>query len=301
MDFNQLRYIVEIVETGSISKAASNLFISQPNLSNQITSLENEIGKNIFYRNNRGVTLTSYGVEVYHHAKSLVKQFEIIEGKLLTKSNGNKIKIASFGSEVINFQFYEVCRRYNNENYEFELYESGVEESIEKVIKRDCDIGIIIYSEFQRKKLLQYLVAEGLELQDLFVGQMKIHMSKKHEKSKMESLSRDDLQGLFHVKKTYLFEGMFSLNYELEYLGIPETNKTILANGNKTYNDALHNLPSFAVEIDWKCKKKIHSDLARISYEKKHLDITCAMVKRKNEILKEELLFFVDKLIKSYN
>ncbi|WMM25191.1 LysR family transcriptional regulator [Tissierella sp. MB52-C2] len=301
MDFNQLRYIVEIVETGSISKAASNLFISQPNLSNQITSLENEIGKNIFYRNNRGVTLTSYGVEVYHHAKSLVKQFEIIEGKLLTKSNGNKIKIASFGSEVINFQFYEVCRRYNNENYEFELYESGVEESIEKVITRDCDIGIIIYSEFQRKKLLQYLVAEGLELQDLFVGQMKIHMSKKYEKSKMESLSRDDLQGLFHVKKTYLFEGMFSLNYELEYLGIPETNKTILANGNKTYNDALHNLPSFAMEIDWKCKKKIHSDLARISYEKKHLDITCAMVKRKNEILKEELLFFVDKLIESYN
>lgn len=301
MDFNQLRYIVEIVETGSISKAASNLFISQPNLSNQITSLENEIGKNIFYRNNRGVTLTSYGVEVYHYAKSLVKQFEIIEGKLLTKSNRNKIKIASFGSEVINFQFYEVCRKYNNENYEFELYESGVEESIGKVITRDCDIGIIIYSEFQRKKLLQYLVAEGLELQDLFVGQMKIHMSKKHEKSKMESLSRNDLQGLFHVKKTYLFEGMFSLNYELEYLGIPETNKTILANGNKTYNDALHNLPSFAMEIDWKCKKKIHSDLARISYEKKHLDITCAMVKRKNEILKEELLFFIDKLIESYN
>ncbi|CAK7076018.1 LysR family transcriptional regulator [Tissierella sp.] len=301
MDFNQLRYIVEIVETGSISKAASNLFISQPNLSNQITNLENEIGKNIFYRNNRGVTLTSYGVEVYHYAKSIVKQFEIIEDKLLTKSNENKIKIASFGSEVINFQFFEVCRRYNNENYEFELCESGVEESIEKVIQRDCDIGIIIYSEFQRKKLLQYLAAEELELQDLFVGQMKVHMSKNHEKSKMTILNKDDLQGLFHVKKTYLFKGMFSLNYEMEYLGIPDTNKTILANGNKTYNDALHNLPSFAVEIDWKCKKKIYSDLARIPYEGKRLDITCAMVKRKNEILKEELLFFINKLIESYS
>lgn len=301
MDFNQLRYIVEIVETGSISKAASNLFISQPNLSNQITNLENEIGKNIFYRNNRGVTLTSYGVEVYHYAKSIVKQFEIIEDKLLTKSNENKIKIASFGSEVINFQFFEVCRRYNNENYEFELCESGVEESIEKVIQRDCDIGIIIYSEFQRKKLLQYLAAEELELQDLFVGQMKVHMSKNHEKSKMTILNKDDLQGLFHVKKTYLFKGMFSLNYEMEYLGIPDTNKTILANGNKTYNDALHNLPSFAIEIDWKCKKKIHSDLARIPYEGKRLDIICAMVKRKNEILKEELLFFINKLIESYS
>lgn len=300
MNFNQLRYIVEIVETGSISKAASNLFISQPNLSNQITNLENEIGKKIFYRNNRGVTLTSYGIEVYHYAKSIVKQFEIIENKLLTKSNENKIKIASFGSEVINFQFFEVCRRYNNENYEFELCESGVEESIEKVIQRDCDIGIIIYSDFQRKKLLQYIAAEELELQDLFVGQMKVHMSKNHKKSKMKTLNRDDLQGLFHVKKTYLFEGMFSLNYEMEYLDIPDTNKTILVNGNKTYNDALHNLPSFAIEIDWKCKKKIHSDLARIPYAGKRLDMTCAMVKRKNEILKEELLFFIDKLIQSY-
>ncbi|MFV0343749.1 MAG: LysR family transcriptional regulator, partial [Anaerocolumna sp.] len=130
MDFNQLKYIVEIVETGSISKAATNLFLSQPNLSNQITSLENEIGKNIFYRNNRGVTLTAYGVEVYHYAKSIIKQFEIMKDKLLTNTNDNKIKVASFGSEVINFKFYEVCQKYNEDNYEFELCEAGVEESI---------------------------------------------------------------------------------------------------------------------------------------------------------------------------
>jgi molybdenum-dependent DNA-binding transcriptional regulator ModE len=301
MDFNQLRYVVEIVQTGSISKAASNLFLSQPNLSNQITILENEIGKNIFYRSNRGVTLTAYGVEVYHYAKSIIKQFEIIEDKLLTKANDNKIKVASFGSEVINFKFFEVCEKYNNDNYEFELCETGVEEAIERVIQRNSDIAIIIYSEFQRKKLLQYLVAEDLELQDLFVGQMKIHMSKNHELSKRDILCRADLIGLFHIKKSYFFEGMFGLNQEMEYLGIPDTNKTILANGNKTYNDALRYLPSFAIEIDWKCKKKIHSDLERISYEGKSLDMTCAMVKRKNEILKEELKFFISKLIESYN
>ena len=301
MDFNQLKYIVEIVETGSISKAANNLFISQPNLSNQITSLENEIGKNIFYRSNKGVTLTSYGVEVYHYAKSIVKQFEIVENKLMTKSNDNKVKIASFGSEVINFQFFEVCNRYNSDNYEFELCEAGVEEAIEKVVTRDCDLGIIIYSEFQRKKLLKYLAAEDLEIEDLFVGQMKVHISTGNPKSKLPALTKGDLQGLFHVKKSYFFKGMFSLGEEMEYLGIPDTNKTILTNGNKTYNDALHNLPSFAVEIDWKCKKKIESDLARIPYEEKRLDITCAMVKRKNEILKEELLAFIQKLIESYN
>ena len=48
MDFNQLKYLIEIVETGSISKAANNLFISQPNLSQQMSNLEKEIGKSIF-------------------------------------------------------------------------------------------------------------------------------------------------------------------------------------------------------------------------------------------------------------
>lgn len=300
MDFNQLRFIVEIVETGSISKAANNLFVSQPNLSSQIANLEKEIGKTIFNRTNRGVTLTSYGVEVYHYAKAMVEQYKIVEKKLLTNSNENKIKIASFGSEIINSQFFEVCRRYNKNNYEFEIYECGVEKAIEKVNYRDCDIAIIIYSDFQLKKLTQFLAAEGLELKNLFTGQMKVHISKNSPLSRRKTLSKEDLKELFHVKKSYLFEGMFGFDYELEYLDIPNNKKTILANGNKTYNDALHKLPSFAMEVDWKCNKELPSDLARIPYCDKSLAITCAMVKRKNEILKEELTFFIDKLIEAY-
>ena len=300
MDFNQLKFIVEVVETGSISKAANNLFISQPNLSSQITSLEKEIGKAIFNRTNRGVTLTSYGVEVYHYAKTMVEQYKIIEKKLLSNSNDNKIKIASFGSEIINSQFFEVCRRYNKNNYEFELDECGVENAIQKVAYRDCDIAIIIYSDFQYKKLTQFLTTEELELKNLFKGEMRIHVSNKSPLSKKTSLAEEDLKGLFHVKKSYLFEGMFGFNYELEYLGIPENKKTILTNGNKTYNDALHNLPSFAMEIHWKCNKELPSDLERIPYCGKHLSITCAMVKRKNEFLKEELDFFINKLIEAY-
>ena len=300
MDFNQLRFIVEVVETGSISKAANNLFVSQPNLSSQIAGLEKEIGKTIFNRTNRGVTLTSYGVEVYHYAKAMVEQYKIVEKKLMTNSNENKVKIASFGSEIINSQFFEVCRRYNKNNYEFEINECGVEKAIEKVNYRDCDIAIIIYSDFQARKLTQFLAAEGLELKNLFTGQLKVHISKNWLLSKKKKLNKEDLKGLFHVKKSYLYEGMFGFDYELEYLDVPDNKKTILANGNKTYNDALHKLPSFAIEIDWKCNKELPSDLARIPYSDKTLTITCAMVKRKNEILKEELTFFIDKLIEAY-
>lgn len=300
MNFNQLRYIVEIVETGSISKAASNLFISQPNLSIQIANLEQEIGKAIFNRTNRGVTLTSYGVEVYEHAKAIVEQYRIVENKIFANTNLNKIKIASFGCEIINSKFFEVCDKFNSHNYEFELYECGVEKAIQRVVDRDSDIAIIIYSAYQKKKLNQFLSAEKLELQNLFEGRLKVHMSKNAHLSKKKQIKREDLSGLFEVRKSYMFEGMFALHYEMEQFGVPQNNKTILTNGNKTYNDALHNLPSFAVEIDWKCNQELPSGLVRIPYAGPEEIITCAMVKRKNELLKDELLFFIQKLIEEY-
>ena len=45
MDINQLQYVLEVAKTGSITKAAKNLFMGQPNLSKSIKDLENEIGK----------------------------------------------------------------------------------------------------------------------------------------------------------------------------------------------------------------------------------------------------------------
>lgn len=61
MTLNQLKYVIEIARTGSINKAASNLFISQPVLSASIKSLETECGKPLFSRSNRGIELTPFG------------------------------------------------------------------------------------------------------------------------------------------------------------------------------------------------------------------------------------------------
>ena len=44
MTIPQLQYVLEISRTGSVSKAAKTLYLSQPNLSNAIKNLENELG-----------------------------------------------------------------------------------------------------------------------------------------------------------------------------------------------------------------------------------------------------------------
>ena len=63
MTLQQLKYVIEVSRSRSISKAAQNLFISQPSLSNSIRELEKEIGIAIFSRTNKGILITQEGSE----------------------------------------------------------------------------------------------------------------------------------------------------------------------------------------------------------------------------------------------
>ena len=63
MTLQQLRYIIEIAQSGSISLAAQRLFITQPSLSKSVADLEKEMGITIFYRGSRGVMLSPDGVK----------------------------------------------------------------------------------------------------------------------------------------------------------------------------------------------------------------------------------------------
>ena len=58
MTFVQLKYILTIAETKSLNKAAEQLYVSQPSLTNALKELEKEVGITIFFRTGRGVTLT---------------------------------------------------------------------------------------------------------------------------------------------------------------------------------------------------------------------------------------------------
>ena len=61
MNTQHFQYLVEIERTRSISQAAKNLFLSQPNLSRVIHELEESLGFAIFERTSRGVTPTDRG------------------------------------------------------------------------------------------------------------------------------------------------------------------------------------------------------------------------------------------------
>lgn len=76
VEFKQLRYFIAIAESSSFSKAAQNLFISQPALSQQISKLESQLGVTLIERNTRSVQLTPAGKDLYNRSIPLMRDME---------------------------------------------------------------------------------------------------------------------------------------------------------------------------------------------------------------------------------
>lgn len=74
MDIRNLRYFVEIVEQGSMKRAAESLYVAQPALSQQIKKLEEELGTKLLLRSVRGVAPTPAGEQLLHHARRILEQ-----------------------------------------------------------------------------------------------------------------------------------------------------------------------------------------------------------------------------------
>lgn len=73
MDTRHLRAFLKIVETGSISRAAESLGLSQPSLSQQVLRLEDEAGVSLFRRTARGVVVTEAGRAFEEHARQILR------------------------------------------------------------------------------------------------------------------------------------------------------------------------------------------------------------------------------------
>jgi LysR family transcriptional regulator, nitrogen assimilation regulatory protein len=71
MDLRQLRYFLQVAQTGNLTRASSKAWVSQSALSRQIQLLEEELGVSLFVRQSRGVEIT-------HEGTALVRQVEVL-------------------------------------------------------------------------------------------------------------------------------------------------------------------------------------------------------------------------------
>ena len=84
MNLKQLEAFVQVAEGGSFSKAAKQLFLTQPTISAHISSLEKELNARLFVRNTKEVKLSDDGKDLYRYARQMIDLQKKIEERFET-------------------------------------------------------------------------------------------------------------------------------------------------------------------------------------------------------------------------
>lgn len=87
MEIRELEYFLAVVREGTISAAAQSLHVAQPSLSRQMRELERKIGKKLFVRGNRSITLTEEGRILEKRANEILMLLRKTKNEIRSSQN----------------------------------------------------------------------------------------------------------------------------------------------------------------------------------------------------------------------
>lgn len=246
MTLQQLKYIIMIAETGSITTAAGRLFIAQPSLSKSVAELEKEMGITIFNRSNRGVYLSEEGTKFLSYARQVVEQAEILEREYKAAPPPNRaFAVSSQHYAFVVNAFVELVREYGREKYEFTLRELKTAEIIEDVRTHRSDIGVLYLSRFNREVIRHILQNEELKFEPLFTAKPHVFVSRSNPLVGRKAVTLEDLKA--YPRLTY-DQGVKNSFYFAEELHITaESPKNIIVSDRATLFNLLIGLDGYTI------------------------------------------------------
>ena len=140
----QLEAFVQVSESGSFSKAAKELFLTQPTISAHISSLEKELNVRLFIRNTKEVSLSDDGKDLYRYAKQITDLEKAIEERFYMDSDDGKHFI-TIAASTIPAQYLLpkvlMCYRERYPKEQIKIMETDSSEVVTQVVDHMVDVG----------------------------------------------------------------------------------------------------------------------------------------------------------------
>lgn len=189
-----LKSFIEVVEQGSFSKAAEQLFISNTAIMKQMNQFERQCGFKIFDRTHSGVTLTQNGKRIYEQAKIIMKQSDDLLFQIRTKENVLDITIR-VGTSYLDPAIFltdiwsNLEKEYPNIHLEIVPFieEKDGSNVFLKRIGKEFDVVVGCHSSAESKKKIDSLFLKEIPFS--------LCMNKNHELASNEQLEIEDLYG----------------------------------------------------------------------------------------------------------
>ncbi len=279
MNLEYLESFYTTVKHNSISKAANILHLSQPGLSGQLKSLENELGATLLTRSNKGVELTEEGTVVFNYAETLLSiQGNIKRDLINLNQDAPKLMISackSVGEYALPCSLFTFKDAHEEVAIHMDVINST--KVIEKLQEHTINLGIIQHDFGIEDMTMQSIVADEL----LLVGNNLLSPSKisLQELKEFPLIIREEKSGTRAVMTEALAaKDVFIEDLNIVYdLNSPEAIKSSIASGK-----GFSFLPRIVVAQELKNKS-----LKVIEVEDLSIDFSYYLVSRKNYVLTE--------------
>ena len=147
MEFRVLRYFLAVAREESITGAARLLNVTQPTLSKQLMELEESLGKQLFIRGNRRITLTEEGMLLRKRAQEIMELVDKTETEISSVDESISGDIYIGGGETDAMRLIAKTAKKLQEAYpqiQYHLYSGNAPDVMERLDKGLLDFGVII-------------------------------------------------------------------------------------------------------------------------------------------------------------
>ena len=292
MKLTQIEYVLAVASTGSFSKAASELYVSQPNISSSILALEKELGYDIFNRTNQGISLTVEGNLFLKYATNIIRELKKINIIAEKSPYRNFSAETMFNHTVISQAFSKLCSHYEDANHlNFSIHSNTSNEILEDIYLGKADVGIILinkitldtYKNTLPKKALAFEVIENMNLN--------INIRKGHPLLKNNTLDFKHLHKYPHVSYNYNLISDFP---DVFSIGLINPDRMINVNDSNTRGQIIISSNAFGIGCDPHPMTRIHDYIVSVPIP--DMETYLVIISQEKQSQNEELLLFKELL-----
>lgn len=299
----QLRNFIEVVDCGSINKAAEKLYLSQPNLSRSIHALEEEMGKELLTRTNRGVTLTPTGQLLYYYARSILNQFQVLERlkNLSEEVIHRKLSVSVdsiFLKDDLILDFYQHMK---SSDTEIHLIETTAEEVLNNVSNIKSEIGITILNDYQLSIFKKMAETKEVSVYILGKGPLYVHVNEKHPLASKDIINASELCNYPYIHLPDDFFSNLNQSLTIDKTPLSVFQKTITMSNYHAMINMINHTEAFMLGNKWQVEELKYSHIKSIAFERCNIQKNFVIIKRKREILSDAGLIFLDIIKETYS
>lgn len=195
MNTQFFKYVIEVAQTRSITRAAENLFMAQPNLSRAIKEAEDSFGFPIFERTSKGVVPTKEGMVFLDYARDILRRLDEMEQ--IVHDADKHIQRFSVSIPRGSYIAAAIPAFISTLDQELEIDMNIVEtnslQTIRHVEDGRCHLGIIRYQTFNEPYFSDYLKEKHMKSELIWEYECLVLMSANHPLAHKQDIHRDDL------------------------------------------------------------------------------------------------------------